>query len=396
MLKIGFVTPWFGMDIPGGAEAELRGLILHLKEEKDIEIEVLTTCIKEFKADWNTNYYKQGIEQQEGFIVRRFEVRKRNTALFDSINYKFMQGLVPPKDEQLVYLKESVNSDALYEYMMANKNEYDLFVFIPYMFGTTYYGCQICPEKSVVIPCLHDESYAYMEPLKNAFNKVAGMIFHARPEQDLATRVYGLENVSTAVLGEGVYTDLRCYPQNFRDKYNIKTPFILYAGRKEAGKRVDLLIQYFAEFKKRNNSSVKLILIGGGEIAIPNEMKDEILDLGFIDIQDKYNAYGASTLLCQPSEFESFSLVIMESWLCNRPVLVNNKCEVTKNFAKESQGGLYFDNYFEFEGALNYYLEHPSIADEMGYNGRNFVMSNFAWDVIVDRYKTYFDCIIKV
>ena len=80
----------------------------------------------------------------------------------------------------------------------------------------------------------------------------------------------------------------------------------------------------------------------------------------------------------------------MESWLCNRPVLVNNKCEVTKNFAKESQGGLYFDNYFEFEGALNYYLEHPSIADEMGYNGRNFVMSNFAWDVIVGRYKKYF------
>ena len=32
MKKIGFVIPWFGFDIPGGAEAELKGLVLHLSE----------------------------------------------------------------------------------------------------------------------------------------------------------------------------------------------------------------------------------------------------------------------------------------------------------------------------------------------------------------------------
>ena len=39
MKKIGFVTPWFGMDIQGGAEAELRELVLHLKDT-DLEFEV--------------------------------------------------------------------------------------------------------------------------------------------------------------------------------------------------------------------------------------------------------------------------------------------------------------------------------------------------------------------
>ena len=47
------------------------------------------------------------------------------------------------------------------------------------MFGTTYYGSQIHPKKSFLIPCLQDESYAYMDIYKNMFQNVAGLIFHA-------------------------------------------------------------------------------------------------------------------------------------------------------------------------------------------------------------------------
>ena len=110
-----------------------------------------------------------------------------------------------------------------------------------------------------------------------------------------------------------------------------------------------------------------------------------------MDIQDKYDAYAAATVLCQPSFNESFSLVIMESWLAGRPVMVADQCEVTKNFCKESNGGLWFKDYFEFEGALNYILSNPSIADSMGSNGRNFVKENFSWDAIIDKYTNFFN-----
>ena len=59
MKKIGIVTPWFGMDIPGGAEAETRGLALHLVQA-GVELEILTTCVKEFSSDWNVNFHKEG------------------------------------------------------------------------------------------------------------------------------------------------------------------------------------------------------------------------------------------------------------------------------------------------------------------------------------------------
>ena len=150
-------------------------------------------------------------------------------------------------------------------------------------------------------------------------------------------------------------------------------------------------MKYFGEYKRRNSSGLKLVLIGGGKIDIPKEYKHEIIDLGFVDLQDKYDACAAAEFLCQPSKNESFSLVIMESWLCSRPVLVHEDCAVTKNFAIESKGGLYFKDYYDFEGCLNFYLEHKDIATEMGKNGRAYVIENFAWDVIVDKYTKFFE-----
>ena len=42
MQKIGFVIPWFGENIPGGAEMELREVTAHL-QKAGMEVEILTT-----------------------------------------------------------------------------------------------------------------------------------------------------------------------------------------------------------------------------------------------------------------------------------------------------------------------------------------------------------------
>lgn len=390
MKRLGFVTPWYGENIPGGAEMELRGLVKHL-HGAGIDVEILTTCVKQFTSDWNVNYYKEGADNVNGIRVIRFPVRKRDVVAFDAVNYKLMNNMPISEEEEEIYVREMINSPALYKYMDEHKMEYSLYVFIPYMFGTTFWGAQVCPEKSVLIPCLHDESYAYMQCFKNIFQKVGGMIFHAKPESELANSIYDLSAVPNAILGEGVYTEIMSDAHSFRNKFKIDSPFILYAGRKDKGKNVDTLVKYFGEYKRRNSSGLKLVLIGGGKIDIPKEYKHEIIDLGFVDLQDKYDACAAAEFLCQPSKNESFSLVIMESWLCSRPVLVHEDCAVTKNFAIESKGGLYFKDYYDFEGCLNFYLEHKDIATEMGKNGRAYVIENFAWDVIVDKYTKFFE-----
>ena len=386
MKKIGFVTPWYGDKIPGGAEMELRGLVKHLAAA-GVELEVLTTCVEKFLSDWSVDFHRPGLTQEGGISVRRFPVRKRDTRVFDKINGKLMRNEKTSREEEEIYEREMVNSPELYQYMKQHKDEYSLFVFIPYMFGTTYYGCQVAPEKSVLIPCLHDESYAYMSIFKEAFSKVAGMVFNAEPERLLAEKLYGVSGSRFVTFGIGMDTNYAYDAQRFRKKYNIHQPFILYAGRKEAGKRVDVLIQYFIEYKKRNHDDLKLVLIGGGEIDISSR---DIIDLGFVPVQDKYDAYAAASLFCNPSQFESFSLVIMESWLAGTPVLVNGDCEVTRDFVTRFSGGLYYQNAREFESCIKYILEHEDIALAMGQNGQIEVKNQFEWEAIVKKYTTYF------
>lgn len=391
MKKIGFVIPWYGDKIPGGAEAELRGIAKHL-QASGLELEILTTCVKEFSSDWSVNYYKEGVADEGGLKVIRFPARKRDTEKFDSINLKFIKGIPVTPDEEKVFMQEMVNSPKLYEYIKEHKDEYALYVHIPYMFGTAYYGIQACPEKSVLIPCLHEEAYAHMSIYNDVFGKLAGMIYLASSEMELANRLYDLKNVHQEVLGAGVDSDFEANADRFRKKFNIKDPFILYAGRKDTGKNVDLLIKYFREFRRRNPAynDLKLILIGGGSIEIPSDIASEIIDLGFVDRSDKYDACAASLCLCQPSTHESFSIVIMESWLSGRPVLVHEGCDVTCAFAKQSDSGLYFNDYFDFEGAIKFYLQNPEIADTMGRTGREYVLERFTWDVITEKFTRFF------
>ncbi|MGN0575075.1 MAG: glycosyltransferase family 4 protein [Ruminococcus sp.] len=390
MKKIAFVIPWYAEKIPGGAEMETREVTKHLREA-GMNVEILTTCVKEFVSDWGVNYYPEGTETILGVPVRRFKVKKRDAKAFDEVNIKLMNGILISDEEEQVFINEMVNSPALYKYISEHKDEYTAFVYIPYMFGTTYFGIKACPEKAVMIPCFHDEAYVYMKIFRELYSQAAGMIFNARPELELTERVYNTENVEKIVMGIGMDVDLKTDPAAFRKKFGINEPFIIYAGRKDMGKNVHTLLKYFGEYKKRNPSDLKLVLIGGGEIDIPESAEKDVIDLGFVDIQDKYDACGAAELLCQPSKNESFSLVIMESWLCGRPVLVHEHCEVTKNFVRESSGGLYFGDYFEFEGCLDYFLNNKDISAAMGLNGRQYVLRNFDWNIIIDRYREFFE-----
>jgi glycosyltransferase involved in cell wall biosynthesis len=313
-------------------------------------------------------------------------VRKRDTRKFDEINFKLMHNhKISPVEEQ-IFMENMINSDDLYSYIQNHGKEYDYFFFIPYMFGTTYYGSQIHPEKSILIPCLHDESYAYMDIFKDMFKNVKAIIYNSDPEKEFANKMYNIKG-HQIVIGVGMDTDISYNPQRFRNKYNLHNNFLLYAGRRDSGKNVSTLIEYFIKYKEASKEDIKLVLIGQGAINIPTKYKEDIIDLGFIPYEDKFDAYAAATLFCMPSINESFSIVIMESWLCDTPVLVHANCAVTKDHCIKSNGGLYFSNYDEFEECIKYFLMNPEKRDVMARNGKKYVINNYSWEIIAMKYK---------
>jgi glycosyltransferase involved in cell wall biosynthesis len=383
-MKIAFVCPWYGPDIPGGAEAETRRTVENL-HQRGIPVEVWTTCVRDFEGDWGRNYFPTGDFRINGVPVKRFAVGPRDGELFSSLNRRILSGEKLSREEEDLFFQHMINSPLLYQQIRRYGPETLLF-FIPYLFSTTYFGARIYPDHSFIIPCLHDEGYAYLEILGELFHRVRGMIFHTRFEMNLGRHRFGLRQNQTHLFGEGIDTEIQTDPERFRKKFQIRDPYLLYAGRRDAGKNTPLLMNYFALFKKRHPSSLRLLLIGNLPVKIPLARKEDILDLGFVSKQDKYDAYGGAELFCQPSIMESFSIVIMESWLCGTPVLVNAHCPVTVEHCQNSQGGLFFKDYLEFEECLLEIKDHPELSEALARNGREYVRSHFHWDLISGRY----------
>jgi len=380
--KLNFVIPWYGENIPGGAESLCRAVAKALIGSGS-SVEVLTTCVQQFASDWNHNYHPEGRTLEGGVPVRRFPVRRRDVVRFDQVNYKLMHNMPITPEEQQVFVAEMINSPALYEYIAPHGNE--VFLFVPYMFGTTYFGSTVCPERSILIPCLHDEAYARMRLFRNMCERVRGLIFNSAEEQRLAQRLYSLDPDRLAVLGVPVNCAWNSDPQRFRRKYGI-SDFFLYAGRTEKGKQADLLVEYYCRYLDDTQRPEQLVFIGGGELEIPQRYQSRILKLGFLPEQDKYDAYGAAIALCVPSIMESFSIVIMESWLAGRPVVVNAQCAVTRDFCLESNGGKYFSGYAEFREILVALAADPGLCTTLGVNGKQYVLRHFHPGVIAQNY----------
>jgi glycosyltransferase involved in cell wall biosynthesis len=381
-MKLAFVIPWYGDTIPGGAEAECRTTAKALSRMGH-DVEIITTCVREFLSDWSVNHHPPGESVEGGLRVRRFPVRQRNTQTFDDVNRKLMQGLPVSSQEQDVYMRENINSPALYDYLATCGDDY-LFFFIPYMFGTTYWGSQVRPERSILIPCLHDESYAHMPIIRRMFPRFAGQVLHTDCERRLACSLYDLPDHKLAVVGEAVETNWTADAERFRRKYGLRD-FIVYAGRREAGKNLPLLIDYFTRYTGETGDRLDLVLLGKGQVEIPRSSARYVRDLGFVSLQDKYDCFAAATFFCLPSLLESFSLVMMEAWLAGTPVVVYEQCQVAKEHCLRSNGGLFFANFEDFLEITRELRANPGLRRGLTANGRQYVLQNYTWPTVYKR-----------
>lgn len=392
MTIITFVLPWYGPDLPGGAEAEARRTIQHLRAA-GVPVEVVTTCTRDLYADWGKNYHRPGTSPINGTPVHRFPVETRDRQAFDRINLRLMNNLPISAEDERVFMENMIRAPQMTEFIRVQAGE-RLYIFMPYMVSTTYYGVLAAPDRALMIPCLHDESYARLAIYQDMFARARSLMFYTQAESELAARLYPAgEGQIRTVVGGGVDIDQTADADRFRRTYGLDGPFVLYAGRRESGKNTPLLLDYWRRYWQREgrDRDVKLVLMGPGDIAIPSDAAGGIVDLGFVPAQDKADGYAAASVFCMPSLHESFSIVLMESWLAGTPVLVHGKCEVTREHCQRSNGGLYFTSYDEFAATISYLLDNPLTADRLGRQGREYVLANYAWDIITPRYQALFD-----
>jgi glycosyltransferase involved in cell wall biosynthesis len=345
--------------------------------------EVLTTCARDHIA-WS-NDYPEGAETINGITVRRFPIDRRDQPLQAALQDRINAGKELTRGEEEAWIDSGAQSDRLCAHLREHADDFDFFVFAPYLFGVTYNGLRLVPEKAVLVPCLHDEPYAYLKIIRDLFLSASAVFFNTDAEMALARKIMPLDEGQARVVGMGIAAPAKIAPEEFRARHRIDFPYLLYAGRREGGKSTPLLIEYFRHFRRYQTRDLGLVLMGTGEVGIRREEKSRLLDLGYLAEEDKWNGYAASLAFCQPSTNESFSIVLLESWLAGRPGLVNAFCPVTVDHCLRSNGGIFFRDYYEFEECVLYLLDHPAEANRMGSNGREHVKTNFSWEKVLDR-----------
>lgn len=381
-MRIAFVVPRFGEDVVGGAEMLARAYAERLSA-RGFSVEVLTTCARDHLT-W-ANVFPPGEELHDGVRVRRYPLEPVNKEAYDHLNGKIIRRLLTSVEEQTIWARMTVPSPALLDAIAERREASDLMIFLPYLFGTTLLGVPLAREKAVMIPCLHDEPFAHLELTRQAFEGCRGLIFNAPAERTLARGIYFVHDIPDAVVGFGFDPSARGDGERFRAAHGITGDIVLYMGRKEYGKKVHLLVEYFLAYRDRSNRDVTLVLLGQGPVTPPPGAGRAVLDLGFVSSQEKMDACAPAAVLCQPSPYESFGIVFMEAWLGGAACLVNGASPVTVSHCAESGGGLWFSDYYDFAEALEWMLAHPEERARMAAAGRAYTGRRYGWPSVMDR-----------
>lgn len=381
-MKVAFVVQRAGAEVNGGAES----LCLQLAQRMGARwnTEVLTTCALDYMT-W-ADYYKEGSEDCGGTVIRRFKVdRPRDIAAFNTLSAELSarQKSASLAEQEAWMEAQGPVSSALLRFLEANREDYDAFIFFGYLYATTYFGLPIVKERALLAPLGHDEWTIYFSMWDRFFALPRGFIFNTPEEKAFLSRRFPMLSLEGPVIGIGVTPPERVTaPEEFRRKYGLAAPFLLYAGRIDASKGCDELFEYFTRLRRETEIEYKLVLIGAEILPVP--FHDDIIFLGFVDESEKWSALSACDWLVLPSRHESLSIILLEAWSVGRPAIVAEKSEVAVGHCRRANAGLWYESYETFKSILS--SVDSASKDVLGKNGRAYVASNYSWSRVEENY----------
>jgi glycosyltransferase involved in cell wall biosynthesis len=380
-MRLAFVVQRYGLEVNGGAEYLCRLIAESLS--KYFDVEVITTCALDYMT-WD-NQYPEGKDIINGITVWRFPVDSpRDVEKFN----EFSQKVLPSphtRDDEIEWMKlQGPYSTKLLDFVKKQKGSYDFFIFFTYLYCTTFFGLPLVKNKAILVPTAHDEPPIYLTIFKEIFQTPIAIIYNTDDEKKFVNSLFNNGNIASDIIGAWVNPPRNIDAEDFRSKYGIRSKFILYIGRIDESKGCKELFEYFLRYKQKTNSDIKLVMLGKPVTKIPKN--NDIIPLGFVSETDKYNTILASQLLVMPSKYESLSMVLLESWVCKKPCLVNSESPVLKSQCTKSNGGLWYENLDEFKASLDLLLANDKLRKKLGENGKRYVEKNYSQEVIDKKY----------
>ena len=163
----------------GGSEAVVREAA-HGLAGRGYDVELLTTCALDHYS-WE-NELAPGTTTDGLVTVRRFPtIQARDPGRWTFMQERVLAGDKLDEAEEVAWINGRFRVPDLYLHLAGHAEEYAAIIFSPYLFWSTLYCTGIAPERTILMPCLHDEPYAYLRSVAAALASSAAVWFLSEP-----------------------------------------------------------------------------------------------------------------------------------------------------------------------------------------------------------------------
>lgn len=192
-------------------------------------------------------------------------------------------------------------------------------------------------------------------------------------------------------------------PSGVMSKYKIATdrPILLYVGRLDGEKRLDLIISALPLIISQQ--SAQLVMVGFGKAmddlkaqAAKLGVNNDIVFTGYIEETEKPIIYNAGTVFVISSPAELQSIVTLEAMSTGLPV-ISVDVAALKELCHDGQNGFLFprDDYNALAERVNKLLPDKALLSSFGAESMKIVQDHHSTDVMFENYETAYKRAIK-
>jgi len=207
----------------------------------------------------------------------------------------------------------------------------------------------------------------------------------------------GIDSNKIEIVPNGIdFSEFEELPKKgaFRKRYSIKRDekIILYLGRLDKTKGINLLVKAFADLYKDLNN-IRLVLIGrdyGAETYLKNlisvsKIDDKVIFTGFVSKNEKMEAFVDSEVFVTPS-FYGFPHTFLETMACGTPLITTDKGDEL-NWIHNKVGYVVKYDKDQLRDAMFKILSDNAMRKRFGEECRMLVKEKFDWPVIVKQFE---------
>ena len=384
-MKILQVTPFFKPLWESGGVARVAYDISRALHENGHDITVYTTNRSIYPNDLPTN--------------RATSVDGMDVYYFENLR-KYAPGVTPPV---LPYRMPAVARREIAAFDLVHIHDHRTMLTVIASHYARKYGIPYVLQAHGALP--QDTGSKRMKRLFDQFwsDKVilgaAGVIALNETEAE-RYRELGVADEKIAVVPNGI--DLAEYPSlpargRFRAAWGIDaaTKVVLYLGRLDPTKGIDLLIRSFAVVAREFDDAV-LVLVGGdmghnGEFRQRVEslgLDDRVIFTGFVSKEEKMAAYTDADVFVTPS-FTGFPVTFLEACLCGAPIVTTGKGDLL-GWIDNTVG---FNTGYTPEAladTIGRLLADETLRARFGEQGKELVRTRYNWKAIVHNIETFY------